>query len=319
MQSKNNKSNYFGLNEIREVYKNKNTNLETPLVSVQVITYMHEEFISDCLNGILNQRTDFPVEIIINDDASIDGTQSIIMNFQKKYPSLIKTIFQETNQYSISGFKNIKKQINDITLGKYIALCEGDDYWIDPYKLQKQVDFLQNNLEFSMCFHNSSESYNGKLSSMPFVTLNKNVFTVKDFLYSHIVPTASMVYKNNIKLPDWHYKINSGDKLIIFLCAFTGPIYFMDEIMSHYRVNDNGASRSEDHRGINKIYNMSFLYAHLNTYTDFKYEDVFKKGLEYEIGVHALDPYRKELKTKLLIKEIIIRICIKFFNYKRKS
>jgi glycosyltransferase involved in cell wall biosynthesis len=125
-----------------------------PFVSVVCKTYMHENYIRKCLEGFLIQKTTFPVEILINDDASTDRTTQIINEFQTKYPKLFKTTFQTENQYKRNPktpdfIKPLKKQ------GKYIAKCEGDDYWTDPMKLQKQVEILEANPTFSACFTNA--------------------------------------------------------------------------------------------------------------------------------------------------------------------
>lgn len=122
------------------------------LVSICCITYNHERFIRQCLDGFLMQKTGFEFEILIHDDASTDGTAHIIREYEQKYPDIIKPIYQNENQYSkgipISITYNFPR-----AKGKYIALCEGDDYWTDPCKLQKQVDFLEHNPEYSICCH----------------------------------------------------------------------------------------------------------------------------------------------------------------------
>lgn len=126
-----------------------------PLVSISCITYNHVSYIRQCLDGFLMQKTDFPFEIVVHDDASTDKTAEIVREYEKKYPNIIKPIYELENQYSKPGIS-----INDITFpylrGKYIALCEGDDYWIDENKLQMQVDFLSkcllNNILFGLLF-----------------------------------------------------------------------------------------------------------------------------------------------------------------------
>lgn len=126
----------------------------TPLVSICCIAYNHAPFIKKCLDGILMQNTNFSFEVLIHDDASTDGTDAIINEYVCKYPHIIFPIFEKENQYS-NGYKSIM----DLTFnysrakGKYIATCEGDDYWTDPFKLQKQIDFLEENPDYSVCFH----------------------------------------------------------------------------------------------------------------------------------------------------------------------
>lgn len=131
-----------------------------PLVSICCITYNHEPYIEDALEGFLIQETDFPFEILIHDDASTDRTAEIIREYEAKYPTLIKPIYQTENQYS-KGMR-----INPIfnyprAHGKYIATCEGDDYWTDLFKLKKQVCFLENNPTYSMCSHSVKFVFDG--------------------------------------------------------------------------------------------------------------------------------------------------------------
>ena len=120
-----------------------------PLVSISCITYNHEKYIRDTIESFLMQMTTFPFEILIHDDASTDGTANIIKEYQKKYPDIIYPIYQKENQYSKKIRITATYQLPRAR-GKYIAICEGDDYWIDPNKLQKQVDFLERNLEYGL-------------------------------------------------------------------------------------------------------------------------------------------------------------------------
>jgi len=123
--------------------------MKLPLVSVCTITYNHAPYIKDCIEGVLMQKTDFDIEFIIHDDASTDGTKEIAQQYAEKYPDLITPIYQEENQYS-KGIKPMQNFVFPRAKGKYIALCEGDDYWTDPFKLQKQVDFLEANPEYGL-------------------------------------------------------------------------------------------------------------------------------------------------------------------------
>lgn len=126
--------------------------MENPFVSICCLTYNHESYIRQCLDGFVMQKANFPIEILIHDDASTDGTQDIIREYEVKYPNIIKPIYQKENQYS-KGVKVSLVYNYPRAKGKYIALCEGDDYWTDPYKLQKQVDFLESHPDYVMCSH----------------------------------------------------------------------------------------------------------------------------------------------------------------------
>lgn len=134
---------------------------ESLMVTIRCTTYNHELYIRQCLEGFIMQKTNFRFEAIVHDDASTDGTANIIREYAKKYPDIIKPIIETENQYSkLDG--SIQRIMNEHIHGKYVAMCEGDDYWIDPLKLQKQVDFLESNSEYSMCAHNAFVFYQQK-------------------------------------------------------------------------------------------------------------------------------------------------------------
>ncbi len=131
--------------------------MNTPLVSICCITYNHAAFIRKCLDGFLMQETTFPIEILIHDDCSTDGTTEIIQEYAAKYPELIFPLYEQENQYQQGKAAEIDFYNYRRARGKYIAYCEGDDYWIDPLKLQKQVDFMEANPDYSVCFHGFEE------------------------------------------------------------------------------------------------------------------------------------------------------------------
>ena len=128
------------------------------LVSVCTLTYNHEAYLRDTLEGILMQKVDFPMEILVNDDASTDGTRAILREYAEKYPDLIRPFYQDVNLYS-QGKDLCLEVLYPAARGKYIALCEGDDYWTDPDKLQMQVDFLEAHPEYTACVHDTLVRY----------------------------------------------------------------------------------------------------------------------------------------------------------------
>lgn len=211
------------------------------IVSVSCITYNHAKYIRQCLDGILMQKADFQYEILIHDDASTDGTDDIIREYAQKYPTIIKPIFEKENQYSkgipISATFNYPR-----VKGKYIAVCEGDDYWTDPYKLQKQVDFLNNHPDYAMCFHDcyirnetQNEFYHEEIQDRD--------YSVKELFSKWIVPTASMLLKKECVLeisPD--IRIINGDIRVVLSCFAHGKVRGMKDKMSAYRVQENGVT-----------------------------------------------------------------------------
>lgn len=125
--------------------------MSTPLVTIRCLVYNHEPYLRQCLDGFVMQKTNFPFEAIVHDDASTDRSAEIIREYAEKYPDIIKPIFETENQYSKRN-GSIRRIMNEHTRGKYVALCEGDDYWIDPYKLQKQVDFLETHPDYGLVY-----------------------------------------------------------------------------------------------------------------------------------------------------------------------
>ena len=200
----------------------------TPLVSICCLTYNHELFITKAIEGFLMQKTSFPIEIIIHDDASTDGTYEIVKSYSKKYPNLIVPIIQTENQWS-KGIRPSPTYVWPRAQGKYIALCEGDDYWTDPFKLQKQVDILESNPAFSLCFHNSRYLTNkkGGIEKL-FCKLQKKTFNIDDVIERDwFIPTQSMIFRSTyIKdLPFFFEFIPSGDLALQLILALKGDFF----------------------------------------------------------------------------------------------
>lgn len=131
--------------------------LEDPLVSVLCTSYNHRPYIAQCLDGILNQQTKYPFEIVIHDDASTDGTAEVIRDYVRKYPEIVKPILQSENQYSKDEKGIIGKFMLPLMHGKYISICEGDDFWIDKKKLDRQITILEDNSKIGMCYTRSKK------------------------------------------------------------------------------------------------------------------------------------------------------------------
>jgi glycosyltransferase involved in cell wall biosynthesis len=214
--------------------------LSYPLVTICCITYNHEKFIQEALDGFLMQKTNFSIEIIIHDDASTDNTANIIREYQAQYPHLIKPVFQTENQYSSVGFGFISS-IFQQAQGKYIALCEGDDYWTDPLKLQKQIDFLEANPDFAICFHQAQVLEQGELKNNYINRAPAAISTIIDLARGNYIMTASCVFRNNTSniLGPNFLKSPCGDYYIHIMNAQYGHIFYMDEIMSVYRIHEN--------------------------------------------------------------------------------
>lgn len=211
-----------------------------PLVSICCITYNHGPYIRDALEGFLSQKVDFPIEILIHDDASTDETPEIIREYKARYPQVIKPILRTENQYS-KGISNISVFNFPRARGKYIAMCEGDDYWIDPGKLQAQVDYLEAHPDCALCIHSARiESVDGSrpVGRMRPYTQDRVISPEEIVDKTSGYPTASMVFPARImkELPDYYLDCPVGDIPMQLMMACQGYAYYMDRDMCVYRV-----------------------------------------------------------------------------------
>ena len=216
-----------------------------PQVVIRCITYNHRNYIKDALEGFVNQKTSFPYVAIVHDDASTDGTDKIIQEYAKKYPDIIKPIYETENQYSKhdGSLGNIMNAAVKATGASYIAFCEGDDFWINSLKLQKQYDILQSNNKIALTFHNAKINDIRADKVKPFV---KNLRQGKISLWKLIIfpwctPTASFFFRTSYLSEFKQPKDINGDMFILFSCGVKGEIYYLDEILSVYRFGTIGS------------------------------------------------------------------------------
>ena len=240
--------------------------IQKPLLSVCLITYNHEKYIRETLDGIFIQQTNFPFEVIIADDFSRDNTRNIILEYQEKYPEIIQLIFQE---------KNVGPALNWLDLmhspkGKYVAYLEGDDYWTNPLKLQKQVDFLEENPDYSICFHNIQEVdfesniiQNSRLKSEE----TEKTYTLENLASGNLIYTPSVVFrKNYAELPSFIKYCPIGDYPLHLLNASFGLIKYFPEKMAAYRVGVGvWSSKSELFQIVNTLTTLKFLMMHFSS------------------------------------------------------
>lgn len=216
-------------------------NPSEPLVSICCITYNHEHYINDALEGFLTQETNFPFEILIHDDASIDKTTEIIRKYHRLYPNIISVVCQTENQYSKLPIIS-PRFLFPIARGEYIALCEGDDYWTDPLKLCKQIRIMSDNPGLSACAHQSSIYKNNSFCGH-FKDSVPNYLTKNNLLRGRMFHTASFLFRRRIiqSASPWP-TIVSGDRFIFLLASVFGDIYYSSESMCVYRKHKKGAS-----------------------------------------------------------------------------
>ena len=218
-----------------------------PFVSVICVAYNQAAFIRQTLDSFVMQKTIFPFEVIVHDDASTDGTADIIREYVAKYPDIIKPIFQKENQYS-KNIPILSKHIWPKITSKYVAMCDGDDYWCDEYKLQKQVDFLESHPDYSICFHPVYVFWENA-SHPDSVWPSKPELHHKDLktlMQRNFIPNCSVMYRwkvNNLDIvKEYPDDIYPCDWFVHLLHAKHGKIGFLPDIMSRYRRHSGGIS-----------------------------------------------------------------------------
>jgi glycosyltransferase involved in cell wall biosynthesis len=220
------------------------------LVSVACLTYNHEYYIRDAINGFLIQETTFPFEIIIHDDASTDSTASIVKEYSEKYPHLIFPICQRTNQYS-QGHGPFVEYVFPRCGGKYIALCEGDDYWTDPDKLQKQVDFLEANPEYGLCY-TSANVFDQETGSYSENVTGRPIACFEELLITPYIPTLTTMFRKELlkgyasEVQPYSTNWKMGDYPLWLYIAAKSKTKFQEGITATYRMLGESASHSKN-------------------------------------------------------------------------
>ena len=207
---------------------------QKPFVSILCATYNQKDYIAQTIEGFLMQKVDFPIEIIIHDDASTDGTTDIVRKYANEHPDIIKPIFQTENQYS----KHVgiwKSFIYPKAQGEYHSECEGDDYWTDPNKLQRQVDFLKSHPEYVLSTENAQVLFTNTGIVQPFSTEPAHDVSLEDLLIRRRFPTASAVYRSKFISEFLNQNIPSFDTCFWAFLATKGKIHFNPIVSSIYR------------------------------------------------------------------------------------
>lgn len=299
--------------------------IEANEITVSIIcnTYNHELYVRDALEGFIKQETNFGIEILIHDDASTDATAQIIREYEEKYPHLIKPIYQTENQYS-KGIKISATYHYPRIRGKYIAFCEGDDYWTDPLKLQKQVDALEAHPEIDMCAH-STKMINAQTGEpcgeiAPFK--EDTIISIEDVIFGDggYVSTNSLLYRASLIKQQYNFrKFLTLDYTMQIMGSLRGGMLYLGDYMSVYRAfvaNSWTHSQESDPDKKNRfILKKQEMLKILDEETEFKYTEVIHQTilkLEFERLIHAkqykqvlakeFTPYRKKLSLKTRIK-----------------
>jgi glycosyltransferase involved in cell wall biosynthesis len=240
-------------------------------VSVFMLAYKHEKFIAQALDSVLMQQVNFDYEIVIGEDCSPDTTRDILISYQQEHPEKIRLLLPEKNLGMHDNFIQTFKACR----GNYIAILEGDDYWTSPYKLQKQVDFLDTNADCTICFHKAFvPNQDGSPGGLIFPKEQQNkIFTLEDILScpSNMMPTASIMFRQGFinEFPDWTYDVDLVDWTLQVLLAQHGNIGFLDEVLSVYRVHPEGNWSRKSHLEatleLTKVFQCFSKYLNLNS------------------------------------------------------
>lgn len=224
--------------------------MEEVKVTIKCLVYNHEPYLRQCLEGFVMQKTNFPFEAIVHDDASTDGSAAIIKEYAEKYPDIIKPIYETENQYSKHD-GSLRRIMDAHTRGKYVAYCEGDDYWIDPLKLQKQVDFLESHPDYGLVYGRAKVFYQNRHEYGKNL-IGSSCSNMDDLLIANRIVTLTTCFRRTLYM-DYVSEIQPlldckkmGDYPLWLYLAYRSKLYFFSEPMGVYRVLEKSASHNKD-------------------------------------------------------------------------
>lgn len=228
-------------------------------VTIFCIVYNSRQYIQQCLDAFLKQKTNYKFEIVIHDDASTDGTKEIIENYSKKYPDIIRPFYEEENQYSKGNITKIIKELYKKSKGKYLAQCDGDDYWCDEYKLQKQVDFMEAHPDYVLCYHPAKMIYVDEEREPVIIgkSTYKNPQSYYKLIKANNIPSSSVMYRTEYlkkELLDYPECIYPGDWFTHISVAKHGKIGYLPDIMHVYRWHLQGISHTTSNNPAEEIH-----------------------------------------------------------------
>jgi len=287
------------------------------LVTVFCLAYNHEKYIRTTFEGFVKQKTSFKYKILVHDDASTDSTRDIISEYTEKYPDLFEVILQEENKYQ-KGIDIEDEYIFPAIDTKYVCVCEGDDYWNDPYKLQRQVDYMEKHPECSLCVHNTEKIFeNGESTGTVFNrSRRERDYTFKDIAdsepsaYFHL---SSFMWRHETmrrKVSAFEMK-GIGDYPMALYFATLGSIHYIPKVMSCYRLNAVGSwssmMNSDNKKRINQHRNIINGFRSIDEYTDHRYSSEIKKAVARENA--KIMVMEKNYPALLRSPECMIALC----------
>ena len=291
-------------------------------VSVLCTAYNHERYIRKCLDGFVMQKTNFKYEVLINDDASTDETAQIIREYEEKYPDIIKPIYQTENQYS-KGVKITTEILAPKARGKYIAFCEGDDYWCEENKLQAQVEALETHPECKMCVHKvgsckeNGEHFDwympnfniseGKMSSRKYIEVGMN------YQISGLMLEGESYKEYYCNPPEFKKVINCvGDVPLMLYFGQLAPVYYINQVMSIHRSESLGSwsqrqRQNRDGRVAKFWFEQKCMMEEFNKHTNYIYNDLYEYRINLTTIRYLLETRNKKEMRKKVYKETLKR------------
>lgn len=297
-------------------------------VSVYCLAYNHEKFIKRTLDGFVNQITNFNYEVIVHDDASIDGTAQIIKEYEEKYPKIIKGIYQKENQYS-KKINVFDKYIYPLIKGKYVAMCEGDDYWTNENKLQLQYDSLEKNSDCSFCVHKTQRITEDNVlinSFFPGIEIDEGVISSQHYAELEftkmpwLFQTSSYFFKKSViedfmKAP-YRPLYPMGDLPMVLTGVLDGNCYYINKNMSCYRINNNsaiGELTKDKTKGIQFSKRTIEGHKEFNDYSNGR----FSEYIEYSILNQEIQILKQEGRYREIL-DAKYRVVFKDLNLRNK-
>jgi glycosyltransferase involved in cell wall biosynthesis len=295
------------------------TGREIPLLTVTMITFNHCHYLEKAILGVLNQKTDFDYKLLIGDDCSTDGSRDILQKYQKLFPSKIILKLPRANLgANINSFSN-----RILCKGKYICDNEGDDFWLDKFKLQKQVDFLEENADFNIVAGQNLRVIGDEFSLDKTFTSDVSVTNRFDYFKNRSFHVSTACYRNPKNYPKWILDIFSADKFLVFLVAGDRKIFIDNQIFSVYRIHDGGISKIKLSRvekkkrlashiqGLTMI-NEDFVGEHRNWYlANLEYFSLIERSMDKSVFLKIVVllgnlPFLFRAKSEINIRLILI-------------
>ena len=287
-------------------------------VSIYCLVYNHGKYLKSALEGFVNQKTNFDYQVIVHDDCSSDNSVDIIKQYAEKYPHIIKPIYQKENQYS-KGVRIKETFIAPMIEGEYVGICEGDDYWCDNNKLQMQVDFLDNNLDYIACVHDTLQLNmdDNKTKRMFKYGKDKDI-SLENVIAGKCYHTSSLIYRKEMFFsnpPFYEEAKTFGDVPLAINLILNGKVRYIDKVMSVYRHGTIGSwsFRNEcdlDARAKSYKYYVNMLKS-VNEYSKYKYSNLLNKYIDiYDINRISFEKDYSNLKEKKYV-DIFMKLSLR--------